>query len=166
MLRWKRFCQHSEIMEQLHPLHKPIFEKHLSAGVPPFPGPGVTHPQSPGTPLPGGLPRVQTRIGQQPGLAGETRAAAGPGHMAVPAKPKSQYRAQLQKDEGSLEGAGENNSKYPWLSPAFRLYKELAWETGFEEFHLHLRPVPFESVPHKDKVDQQPPASVTSAGGQ
>lgn len=61
---------------------------------------------------------------------------------------------------------GENNSKHPWLSPAFSLYKELAWETGFEEFHLHLRPVPFESVPHKDKVDQQPAASVTSAGGQ
>ncbi|XP_062043222.1 uncharacterized protein LOC133756617 [Lepus europaeus] len=43
-----------------------------------------------------------------------------------------------------------------------RLYKELAQEMGFEEFHLHLRPVPFEFATHKDEVDGSPPAFVTS----
>nr|XP_008261576.2 uncharacterized protein LOC100346633 [Oryctolagus cuniculus] len=43
-----------------------------------------------------------------------------------------------------------------------RLYKELAQEMGFEEFHLHLRPVPFEFASHKDEVDGSPPAFVTS----
>lgn len=81
------------MLSSVVPLFKPIFEKHLSAGVPPFPGPGVTHPQGPGTPLPGGLPRLQTRISQRPGLAGETRAAAGPGHVAVP----GQARVPVQR---------------------------------------------------------------------
>ncbi|KAM6181754.1 uncharacterized protein O8D03_000195 [Erethizon dorsatum] len=43
-----------------------------------------------------------------------------------------------------------------------RLYKELAWETGFEEFHLYLRPVHFEFASHKDKVDQSAPVFITS----
>ncbi|XP_027630930.1 uncharacterized protein CCDC162P [Tupaia chinensis] len=43
-----------------------------------------------------------------------------------------------------------------------RLYKELAWEMGFEEFHLYLRPVHFEFVSHKDKVDPPPPIFMTS----
>ncbi|XP_052020238.1 uncharacterized protein LOC127669996 [Apodemus sylvaticus] len=42
------------------------------------------------------------------------------------------------------------------------LYKELAQEMGFEESHLHLRPVPFEFVSHKDKVDPSPPVFITS----
>uniref|UniRef100_H0XDD0 Uncharacterized protein n=1 Tax=Otolemur garnettii TaxID=30611 RepID=H0XDD0_OTOGA len=43
-----------------------------------------------------------------------------------------------------------------------RLYKELAWEMGFEEFHLYLRPVHFEFASHRDKVDQAPPVFITS----
>ncbi|EGV98845.1 Transmembrane protein FLJ37396 [Cricetulus griseus] len=43
-----------------------------------------------------------------------------------------------------------------------RLYKELAQEMGFEEFHLYMRPVPFEFVSHKDKVDLPPPVFMTS----
>ncbi|XP_012877821.1 PREDICTED: transmembrane protein FLJ37396 [Dipodomys ordii] len=42
------------------------------------------------------------------------------------------------------------------------IYKELAWEMGFEEFHLYLRPVHFEFASHKDKVDQPPPVFITS----
>ncbi|XP_045150539.1 uncharacterized protein LOC123522212, partial [Echinops telfairi] len=43
-----------------------------------------------------------------------------------------------------------------------RLYKELAWEMGFEEFHLYLRPVHFEFASHKEKVDHPPPVFITS----
>ncbi|KAM6185181.1 uncharacterized protein ACDL77_013984 [Rhynchocyon petersi] len=43
-----------------------------------------------------------------------------------------------------------------------RLYKEFAWEMGFEEFHLHLRPVHFEFASHKEKADQPPPVFITS----
>ncbi|XP_012506581.1 PREDICTED: transmembrane protein FLJ37396 [Propithecus coquereli] len=43
-----------------------------------------------------------------------------------------------------------------------RLYKELALEMGFDEFHLYLRPVHFEFASHKDKVDQPPPVFITS----
>ncbi|XP_058590881.1 uncharacterized protein LOC131514658 isoform X3 [Neofelis nebulosa] len=43
-----------------------------------------------------------------------------------------------------------------------RLYKELAWEMGFEEYHLYLRPVHFELASHKDKVDHPPPVFITS----
>ncbi|XP_077018695.1 uncharacterized protein LOC143685039 isoform X2 [Tamandua tetradactyla] len=43
-----------------------------------------------------------------------------------------------------------------------RLYKELAWELGFEEFHLYLRPVHFEFASHKEKVDQPLPVFITS----
>ncbi|XP_070274059.1 uncharacterized protein [Myotis yumanensis] len=43
-----------------------------------------------------------------------------------------------------------------------RLYKKMAWEMGFEEFHLHLRPVHFEFATHKDKVDHPPPVFITS----
>ncbi|KAF5919932.1 hypothetical protein HPG69_014297, partial [Diceros bicornis minor] len=42
------------------------------------------------------------------------------------------------------------------------LYKELACEMGFEEFHLYLRPVHFEFASHKDKVDHPPPVFITS----
>eukprot|EP00073_Rattus_norvegicus_P041726 XP_008771243.1 PREDICTED: transmembrane protein FLJ37396 isoform X3 [Rattus norvegicus] len=42
------------------------------------------------------------------------------------------------------------------------LYKELALEMGFEESHLHLRPIPFEFASHKDKVDPPPPVFITS----
>uniref|UniRef100_A0ABI7VWZ2 Coiled-coil domain-containing protein 162-like n=1 Tax=Felis catus TaxID=9685 RepID=A0ABI7VWZ2_FELCA len=43
-----------------------------------------------------------------------------------------------------------------------RLYKELAWEMGFEEYHLYLRPVHFEFASHKDKADHPPPVFITS----
>ncbi|XP_004674132.1 PREDICTED: transmembrane protein FLJ37396 [Condylura cristata] len=43
-----------------------------------------------------------------------------------------------------------------------RLYKELAWEMGFEEFHLYLRSVPFEFASYKDKMDCSPPVFITS----
>nr|XP_010987955.2 uncharacterized protein LOC105097150 isoform X2 [Camelus dromedarius] len=43
-----------------------------------------------------------------------------------------------------------------------RLYKELACEVGFEEFHLYLRPVHFEFASHKDKVVHPPPVFITS----
>ncbi|XP_046532783.1 uncharacterized protein LOC124247491 isoform X5 [Equus quagga] len=43
-----------------------------------------------------------------------------------------------------------------------RLYKELACEMGFEEFHLYLRPVHFEFASHKDKADHPPPVFITS----
>ncbi|XP_014386760.1 PREDICTED: transmembrane protein FLJ37396 [Myotis brandtii] len=43
-----------------------------------------------------------------------------------------------------------------------RLYKKMAWEMGFEEFHLHLRPVHFEFATHKDMVDHPPPVFITS----
>nr|XP_019590619.1 PREDICTED: transmembrane protein FLJ37396 isoform X2 [Rhinolophus sinicus] len=43
-----------------------------------------------------------------------------------------------------------------------RLYKEMAWEMGFEEFHLYLRPVHFEFASLKDKVDHSPPMFITS----
>ncbi|XP_047413840.1 uncharacterized protein LOC124988397 isoform X2 [Sciurus carolinensis] len=43
-----------------------------------------------------------------------------------------------------------------------RLYKELAQEMGFEEFHLYLRPVHFEFASHRDEVDQPPPVFMTS----
>ncbi|KAM7135424.1 LOW QUALITY PROTEIN: uncharacterized protein WM277_015343 [Molossus nigricans] len=39
---------------------------------------------------------------------------------------------------------------------------ELAWEMGFEEFHLCLRPVHFEFASQKDKVDHPPPIFITS----
>lgn len=48
------------------------------------------------------------------------------------------------------------------LSPHFSLYKKMALEMGFEEFHLHLRPVHFEFATHKDKVDHPPPVFITS----
>lgn len=60
---------------------------------------------------------------------------------------------------------GENNSKCCWLcSPPsfFSLYKEMAWEMGFEEFHLYLRPVHFEFASLKDQVDNSPPIFITS----
>ena len=44
----------------------------------------------------------------------------------------------------------------------FSLYKDLACEMGFEEFHLYLRPVHFESASHKDKVVHPPPVFITS----
>ncbi|XP_023578090.1 uncharacterized protein Ccdc162p [Octodon degus] len=43
-----------------------------------------------------------------------------------------------------------------------RLYKELAQEMGFEEFHLHMRPIYFEFASHKDMVDQSAPVFMTS----
>lgn len=46
--------------------------------------------------------------------------------------------------------------------PLFSLYKEMAWEMGFEEFHLYLRPVHFEFASLKDKVDHSPPMFITS----
>lgn len=48
------------------------------------------------------------------------------------------------------------------LFPPFSLYKEMAWEMGFEEFHLYLRPVHFEFASQKDKVDHPPPIFITS----
>ncbi|XP_076408505.1 uncharacterized protein LOC102904867 isoform X1 [Peromyscus maniculatus bairdii] len=43
-----------------------------------------------------------------------------------------------------------------------RLYKESAREMGFEEFHLYLRPVPFECASNEDKADPPPPVFMTS----
>ncbi|XP_020946494.1 putative uncharacterized protein C6orf183 homolog isoform X8 [Sus scrofa] len=43
-----------------------------------------------------------------------------------------------------------------------RLYKELASEMGFEEFHLYMRPVHFEFASHEDKVAHPPPVFITS----
>ncbi|KAG8522118.1 hypothetical protein J0S82_000268, partial [Galemys pyrenaicus] len=43
-----------------------------------------------------------------------------------------------------------------------RLYKELAREMGFEEFHLYLRSVHFELASYKEKVDCSPPVFITS----
>ncbi|XP_048348944.1 uncharacterized protein LOC125430762 isoform X3 [Sphaerodactylus townsendi] len=43
-----------------------------------------------------------------------------------------------------------------------RLYKEFAGEMGFDEFHLHLRPVFFEFATYKEKADQLPPIFITS----
>lgn len=74
------------------PLFKPSFEKHLSTGVPPFLGPGLTHPQSPRASSPGGPPHLQAHISQWPCLAGKTRAVAGPGRVAHP----SQARVLVQ----------------------------------------------------------------------
>ncbi|KAM5282564.1 LOW QUALITY PROTEIN: uncharacterized protein RBU33_014186 [Hipposideros larvatus] len=42
------------------------------------------------------------------------------------------------------------------------LESEMAWEMGFEEFHLYLRPVHFEFASHKDKMDHSPPVFITS----
>ncbi|XP_057593722.1 uncharacterized protein LOC130854855 [Hippopotamus amphibius kiboko] len=43
-----------------------------------------------------------------------------------------------------------------------RLYKDLACEMGFEEFHLYLRPIHFEFASHEDKVVHPPPVFITS----
>ncbi|KAG8123958.1 hypothetical protein E2320_019560 [Naja naja] len=43
-----------------------------------------------------------------------------------------------------------------------RLYKEVAEEMGFNEFHLYLRPVYFECATHKEKADQFSPMFITS----
>ncbi|XP_026522286.1 uncharacterized protein LOC113411444 [Notechis scutatus] len=43
-----------------------------------------------------------------------------------------------------------------------RLYKEVAEEMGFNEFHLYLRPVHFECATHKEKADQFSPIFITS----
>ncbi|XP_063110059.1 centrosomal protein CEP57L1 isoform X4 [Cavia porcellus] len=43
-----------------------------------------------------------------------------------------------------------------------RLYKKLAQEMGFEEFHLYLRPVQFEFAAHRDKTDPSAPVFMTS----
>ena len=62
------------------------FEKHISAGVQPFPGPGFLYPQRPRAPPQGGPPHLQAHISQCPHLAGETRATAGPGCVAHPSQ--------------------------------------------------------------------------------
>lgn len=49
-----------------------------------------------------------------------------------------------------------------YIALIFRLYKEIAGEMGFDEFHLYLRPVYFEFATHKEKVDQPPSVFVTS----
>ncbi|CAH2252244.1 Hypothetical predicted protein [Pelobates cultripes] len=43
-----------------------------------------------------------------------------------------------------------------------RTYKMFAEEMGFNEFHLHLRPVHFEFASHKRPVEQHPPMFITS----
>ncbi|XP_019393423.1 PREDICTED: transmembrane protein FLJ37396 isoform X1 [Crocodylus porosus] len=43
-----------------------------------------------------------------------------------------------------------------------RFYKVFAREMGFDEFHLHLRPVHFEFASHKEKADQPPPVFITA----
>ncbi|XP_055490903.1 uncharacterized protein LOC129696855 [Leucoraja erinacea] len=43
-----------------------------------------------------------------------------------------------------------------------QLYKSVAVQMGFDEFHLYLRPVQFEFASHKDKADQPPPVFITS----
>lgn len=37
-----------------------------------------------------------------------------------------------------------------------RLYRNVASELGFDEFHLYLRPVQFEVAEQKDQTDQRP----------
>ena len=41
-----------------------------------------------------------------------------------------------------------------FLSP--RLYKKLAVELGFDEFHLFIRPVQFEFAVQRDRAEQRP----------
>uniref|UniRef100_UPI00398EB9BA uncharacterized protein isoform X2 n=1 Tax=Pristiophorus japonicus TaxID=55135 RepID=UPI00398EB9BA len=43
-----------------------------------------------------------------------------------------------------------------------RLYKSVAVQMGFDEFHLYLRPVQFEFATHKEKADQPPPVFITT----
>ncbi|XP_059838957.1 uncharacterized protein si:ch73-242m19.1 isoform X2 [Hypanus sabinus] len=43
-----------------------------------------------------------------------------------------------------------------------QLYKSVAVQMGFDEFHLYLRPVQFEFATHKEKADQPPPVFITS----
>ncbi|XP_067841118.1 uncharacterized protein si:ch73-242m19.1 [Heptranchias perlo] len=43
-----------------------------------------------------------------------------------------------------------------------RLYKSVAVQMGFDEFHLYLRPIQFEFAAHKEKADQLPPVFITT----
>ncbi|XP_019375660.1 PREDICTED: transmembrane protein FLJ37396 isoform X2 [Gavialis gangeticus] len=43
-----------------------------------------------------------------------------------------------------------------------KFYKVFAREMGFDEFHLHLRPVHFEFASHKEKADQPLPVFITA----
>ncbi|XP_067884690.1 uncharacterized protein [Heterodontus francisci] len=43
-----------------------------------------------------------------------------------------------------------------------RLYKSVAVQMGFDDFHLYLRPVQFEFAAHKEKADQPPPVFITT----
>ncbi|XP_051881402.1 uncharacterized protein LOC127575509 [Pristis pectinata] len=43
-----------------------------------------------------------------------------------------------------------------------QLYKPVAVQMGFDEFHLYLRPVQFEFASHKEKADWPPPVFITS----
>ncbi|OWK01320.1 hypothetical protein Celaphus_00018879 [Cervus elaphus hippelaphus] len=66
--------------------------------------------------------------------------------------------------EGLQKGKNESDSIQVWWKYEMfsSLYKDLACEMGFEEFHLYLRPVHFESASHKDKVVDPPPVFITS----
>ena len=41
-----------------------------------------------------------------------------------------------------------------WLG--YRLYRNVASELSFDEFHLYLRPLQFEVAEHKDRAEQRP----------
>ncbi|XP_038656938.1 coiled-coil domain-containing protein 162-like [Scyliorhinus canicula] len=43
-----------------------------------------------------------------------------------------------------------------------RLYKSVAVQMGFDEFHLYLRPLQFEFAAFKEKADQPPPVFITT----
>ena len=49
-----------------------------------------------------------------------------------------------------------------FFSPPFSLCKDLAWEMGFEEFHLYLKPLHFEFASHEDKVVHPLPVFIIS----
>lgn len=89
---------------------KPCIEKHLSAGVPPVPGPGVAHPQSPRAPLPGGPPHLQACILQRPGPAGEAAATAGLGCVAHPVH----TRVLVQRSGPERRRFSEGGMVGPW----------------------------------------------------
>lgn len=97
------------------PLLKPRIEKHLSAGVPPFPGPGIAHPQNPRAPLPGGPPHLQACIIQQPRPAGEAAATAGPGCVAHP----SHTRVLVQRTAPERCRFSEGGKVGPWQRERF-----------------------------------------------
>lgn len=63
---------------------------------------------------------------------------------------------------GMLDNIFKCMPLYQSSAICFRFYKLFAKEMGFDEFHLHLRPVHFEFASHKEKADQPPPVFITA----